>query len=119
MKSFVIAVILFALTLGCIIFNAIYDNQSLDKISELSRQVSICEEPDSLSKLKEYWYESRNLLGFSIKETKLERMTELIETLWAAHQANNTAEIQKICILIQELCEETQQYEKISIYSIF
>ena len=119
MKSFIIAVILFALTLGCVILNAIYVNQSLDKISELSRQVSLCEESDSLSKLKEYWYESRNLLGFSIKETKLERMTELIEALWAARKANNIAETQKLCILIQELCEETREYERISIYSIF
>lgn len=119
MKSFVIAVILFTLTLGCVIFNAIYVNQSLEKISELSKAVSAFDSPNAPLKLKEYWYRSRDLLGFSIKETKLERMTELIESLSAACQANNVAEIQKICTLIQELCLETCQYEKISIHSIF
>lgn len=119
MKSFVIAVILFALTLGCVIFNAIYVNQSLEKISELSKKVAPCDNPDALSELKEYWYRSRDLLGFSVKETKLERMTELIEALSAARQSNNIEEAQKICTLIQELCLETRQYERISIHSIF
>lgn len=120
MKSFIVALLLFLLMVGLVILNSFYVNQTLEKISELSDEISNSEQCHSaLNELIEYWFDSRALLGFSIKETKLERMTELIESLKSACQAKDTGEIKRICALIRELCKETRDYEKISIQSIF
>lgn len=120
MRSFVAAVLLFSLTIGCVIFNALYVNSKLDEIYSLTEEISASPSPDSLiSRLKKLWESSREPLGFSIKENKIEKMSELIESLYAAHIAKNSAEFQKLCILIRQLCEEIKQYERISVYSVF
>lgn len=120
MRSFVVAILLFSLTIGCIMLNSFYVNHSLEKISEISDKISSSDQDRSaLDELTEYWFNSRKMLGFSIKETKLERMSELIGSLEFASQSNNRAEIRRICSLIRELCKETRDYERISIQSIF
>ena len=120
MRSFIAAVLLFSLTVGGVIFNALLVDSILSEICSLAEEISASPSPDRLiSQLKDLWERSREPLGLSVKENKLERMSELIESLYTAHLSKNFAEIQKLCVLILQLCEEIKQYEKISVFSIF
>ena len=115
MKSFIAAILLFFLTVGCIIFNSIYVCGALEELSQTATRVS-SDSSASPQDLKELWERYRSPLSFSVKESKLERMSELVESLYFA---GNSAETDKICILISQLCDEMRQYEKISIESLF
>ncbi len=115
MKSFIAAILLFFLTVGCIIFNSVYVCNALEDLSQAAKLIAT-DNSASTQDLKELWERYRSPLSFSVKESKLERMSELVESLYFA---SNSAEADKLCILISELCDEIRQYEKISIQSLF
>ena len=115
MKSFIAAILLFFLTVGCIVFNSVYVSSALEDLSQMAKQVA-ADNSASPQDLKELWEHYRSPLSFSVKESKLERMSELVESL---RFTSNRAEADKLCILIIELCDEMRQYEKISIQSLF
>ena len=120
MKSFIAAIILFFTTVGCVVLNSFYVNRSLAEISKISEEISSSDHQESaVDELIQYWSNTKSMLGFSIKETKLERIGELVEAIRFAVQSNNYQEAKHFCTLMQELCKETQNYERISLQSIF
>ena len=46
-------------------------------------------------------------------------MNELVISLYAAIDTQNSSEIQKICSIMYELSEDISLYEKVSLHSIF
>lgn len=122
MKALAVSLILFILIVSATTANGIYSYGTLNKIDELSNEISSSAVKDSqalIQQLESFWLERRSLLGFGIQESKLERMSELIISLKCAHELNSPPDIKRLCSLIHELCEEIIQYEKISFQGIF
>lgn len=120
MKSFIAAVVLFALVMALILANCLYVRKTTKEISALARD--ILKEGVSLEKcslLKEQWNKRRKVIEFSISERKIERMNELIESLWSAQSLKNLPESERACYLIIDLCEELYRSESFSLEGIF
>lgn len=120
MKSFIAALVLFFLILIGVLVNSLYVCSTGLHISEYAQLIESSDEklPAFLS-LKEYWENRRSILRLSVAEAKIERMNELVISLYAAIDTRNSSEIQKICSIMYELSEDISLYEKISLHSIF
>ena len=119
MKSAIVSLLIFLLLIILIVGNAIYVSHVCKDISNLAQEVSNSDQKEiSIAKMKDLWSGHRDWLDLSVKLNEIERMSDLIESLDAAHKADNQAEISKYCILISELAEEFSEHEKLSFRSI-
>ena len=120
MKSFITVVILFALLIALIIANSIFVRSVFSKISNIS--TSIIENEHQLNqvdRILSLWSKSQDLLILSIEADEIERMNDLMESLYSACLCDNEEDIKKYCRLIKSLSDELIEYEKISFHSIF
>ncbi len=119
MRSLIISILLFSLLVGAIVVNSIYVSNLCRDISELAEALSISDERELLiTNMKEKWQKHRPFLDFGIRTGEIEHMNDLMEGLYASHEAKNEPEFQKYCILISELADEFAAYEKISLRSL-
>ena len=119
MKSFIIAVLLFGLIVGYIAFNSVLVNKTLDQISNIANQISRGEDTESnIKRMYDIWRTSKDKLSVSIAEEKLERMSELIFSIYYTADDANQGERQRLCELIISLCDDISKHERISAYGI-
>lgn len=120
MRSFIATLVLFALLIVAVTANAIYVISVCNKIESITQELKIPSQRESLiSSLRSTWYNNSSYLNLSIQTNEIERMSDLIESLAAAHNAQNEAEFQKYCILIDSLANEFSRHEGISFGSVF
>ena len=120
MKALVASLILFAIVILCVTVNAVYVCKTVSEISKLAQSIlKSSDDPAKINALKIHWSKHRDILELSINESRIEKMNDLIESLYAAHSAKNQPEIKKLCNLIIELCDELSQNEKISFSGLF
>ena len=120
MRSFISSLILFSLLLLVVTTNAIYVNNEYKEISELAKEIKSADNRDALvNDMVEKWDRASKLLSLSVRLSEVERMNDLIRSLWSSHKSQNEAELQKCCHLISELADELSGYEQVSFKSIF
>ncbi len=119
MKSFIVALLLFAAIVGTVVTNSIYVNSVCEKISELAAECSEhTARSEKIMQMNKLWTKSKDLLDLSIETAEIETMTEFIASLAAADEAGRDADVEKYCVLISDLCEEFMRHEKISLGSL-
>lgn len=119
MRSFITAVILFAVILLGVISNSVYVQKTVSTLSRLTSDIlSSNGDSTAVNELRLFWTNHKNILEFSINEGKTERMNDLIEALCSAQSSKNLPELNRICNLIVALCNELSQNERLSLYGI-
>lgn len=119
MRSLISALLLFLIVLGAITLNSIFLHRSADEMLGTASVLPYSEEQEEqLEELESFWDKRRTLLSLSVKYDYIERMNDLLISLRAAISAGNHTEVERICLLICELCDSLSQYERISIHSL-
>lgn len=118
MRSFIASMLLFAIFCCAIAANSVYVSSSCDDMRACAEHIK-SGSTSSISELEALWRSHRYLFGFSVAESKIERMDELILSLRSAINAQSSSEIPRLCSLIEELCEDISIYERITLQSIF
>ena len=117
MKSLIIAVLLFAIFTVCVIINSFYILKSCSEISSYADGIiALKYTPDDIER---FWQNHRPFFGLSVSEAKIERMDELIISLFTARDQQNTYESERICRLIVALAEDISANERISFQGLF
>ena len=116
MKSFIVALILFSLFLGGAMLNSFYIVHTSNEI--ISYADGIRASLYAPSDIDLYWQKHRGFLALSVSESKIERMDELIISLFAADAEQNSYETERICRLIASLSKDISANERISLQGI-
>ena len=119
MRSFIAALILLTIVVTVICINSLYVCNTTAELVELSKDIINEANSDKIKALCQKWEKSRPILEFSINESKISQMSDLIATLNSFHPSSQTREIDLYCRLIIDLCDELSQNEKLSLRGIF
>ena len=120
MKSFVVAILLFTILVIFIAINSLYILDSCNAIAQYSDSIKNSDYYyTALNSLKLHWDKRRTFFGLTVPEAKIERMDELIISLFAATDQKNSHEVDRICDLLRALAEDISTYERISFSGIF
>ncbi len=121
MRSFIAAIILFAVLTVALGINSFFVCRCLGRISQLAESCASTtagERGNYIEDMSALWEKRRPFLDMSILAGELERMDEFIAALAAAHDSGRDADIKRYCRLIQEHCAELARHEKISLQSL-
>ena len=117
MKSFIISLIIFLFLIILIISNSIYIHKITNEMIKFSYSLSH-EDAEGINKLCSIWQKHRLAFSISIRDSHIERITELTENIKSAATLGNDTEFKKNIILLCELLEELQKNEEISFQGI-
>ena len=117
MKSFIISIIIFFILLFLVIANAFYVHKICNEILELTFLISE-NDIDNANKLCNIWKKHEATFSISIHDSKIERLTELVENIKSAVTIGNGADLEKNVTLLRELLEELKKNEAISFQGI-
>ena len=119
MKSFISALILLGIVLIAVLINSVYVRNASAELSSLAEDILNEATEEKLSVLIQRWKKLQPFLEFSINESKIEKMSELITALDCYSLPDYMPEIKCSCLLIISLCEELAENEKFSLRGIF
>lgn len=119
MKSLIASLILLLLLIGAVSVNSAYVQSVCGDISELADE--LCEsgyENEKVSRLLDLWKKNESLMSLSVEADELKRMNDLISSLPTLKEKTSSDEFVRACLLISDLCDELESYERISFESI-
>ena len=120
MKALWASVILFGLLLILVCWNAIYIHKSAEELRTLTSKL---DEPstrwDTLSRLDELWKSRRAIIGFSLGDKQLDRLSEMIDSLLWAYSVSDEAEFERYRILLTDAIDEIERAENLSVENLF
>lgn len=116
MKSFIIAILLFTIFISATVINSFYILGRCETISSYADGIRLSH--STPHELNGYWQRHRTYFGLSVSEAKIERMDELIISLFAATDERNSYETVRICRLISALAKDICANERISLQGI-
>ncbi len=120
MRAFIAALLLFVLILSGIVVNSIYVCNVADSIIKYTRITEASKNSSAdFEILENYWKKHQGILRLTVAEAKIERMNELMASLYSAINTKNLPEITRVCTVIYELCDDISIYERISFHGIF
>ena len=117
MKSFICSIIIFAALIILIIINSIYIHNTSDEMLRHANSLST-NDVKGAQELCELWQKHRVLFSISIHDSKVERVTGLVENIKSAATVGDSAEFKKNITLLSELLEELKKIEEISFQGI-
>ena len=94
-------------------------DSSCEKIYHCATLIERNSSYDSIDELKRYWEEHKYYFTFTVSETKIKRMDELITSLYFASAKNDIYETNRICELIKALSNDIAAYEQPSFEAVF
>ena len=119
MKSLIASLILLLLLIGAVSVNSAYVQSVCGDISDLADE--LCEsgyENEKVSRLLDLWKKNESLMSLSVEADELKRMNDLISSLPTLKEKTSSDEFIRACLLISDLCDELESYERISFESI-
>ena len=119
MKSLIASLILILLLIGAVSVNSAYVQSVCGDISDLADE--LCEsgyENEKVSRLLDLWKKNESLMSLSVEADELKRMNDLISSLPTLKEKTSSDEFIRACLLISDLCDELESYERISFESI-
>ena len=120
MKAFWISLILFALLLSGIFWNAYYIHQSERTLTDLVTRLEASEAREELlPELERFWEKNRDLFGLSVGFRELDQFEEILIELRWAHEIGDEAEFQRSRALLLDTIKEISRNEQISMGNIF
>ena len=120
MRSFLITLILFFATCSLIVLNNRYITATAEQITSLVDDKHFLEDPeDSITELEKHWEANHPIVGLSVGYKELDRMSDLIIDLRTYHNAENTAEVTRVRVMIAEAANEISRLEQFSIENLF
>ena len=89
MRSFIIALCIFALLILAIIFNGIFLRSTTGEMEAALRALPVAEEGEALLALENYWKNKRTGMSLSISFDEIRKMDELLIELRIAAQCKD------------------------------
>lgn len=116
MKAFWASVILFGVMLFFIGWNAIYIQDSAERIRAFAEEMKHLENRQiALLELDAFWEKHQNLIGLSVSFRETDHLSEMIDCLVWAQNVENEEEFQKYLILLLDAADEIERADRFSI----
>ena len=118
MKTFLFAVILFALMLSFITYNYIYIRSASEELSGIAESLDI-NDTEKLSELIAIWEEKHPFISLSTEESKEQSIEDLLSSLSVYSKNQNTDEFEHTKALLVNAFRALAAFETFSLHDIF
>ena len=121
MKAFVIICVIFAVMLGCIVFNYFYINKISNELYVLASGISGVEEDGcyaGVSQLDQYWQQHHDRVGLSVSFVELNRVSDAITSMKSYAAAGEEADFECARELLLNAIHEMRRLEAFTIGNI-
>jgi hypothetical protein len=120
MRAFIISSLIFAAVLGGVIANAVFVADTADRLCALTSEIiTDTGSASAVDELERVWQKRHLPLSISVDLDTVERIDELMISLRSAYAEGAHQEIRRLCLIINDTCEELSRYERLSFYALF
>ncbi len=113
MKTFFIAIAIFALLLGVIVWNSFFINRTMDTMEAALEALPACESAaGALEDLETYWEKRHALIACSISFDEINQMDTCLAQMRAATQQKDALQFETGRLLAQRAVEDMRRLER-------
>lgn len=122
MKAMIAISIIFAVMIGCIVFNYYYINRISDALTAMAYDLPAVDEDDcyaAVSQLNEYWLEHQDRVGLSVSFVELNRVSDAITSIRSYASSGEGSDFECARELLLNAIREMRRLEAFTIGNIF